>query len=681
MAVTISTKFYQSALWKDLSKIVFTSPNMDSPNTAGTRSHILPGEGNLGLWYEDTSNMYRIETNQHLTSSDFYNFRMKNKIAIDVDAQPDYIDIKELTYGNLDTYINETSSVAVAGYKDVTPSITNISTRLEYTPMQSNPDEIISKDETYVSEVTLYDSILCQLNYDLGAGNTGCTYKSTVYAKQEKYRQHGWVAQVIAGDTACPIVFTFEYPVKIAYVEMKSYAETVYNRTASCPTACTTTTPTINATPTSAQYFIGNFTIQGAHTTVSGTTWTTLYTGANTSNTTKSAFFTNTTAYKYYRLNILNNTGVIAPFTTTYYGVRYLRFYAYNYSTEPGTGNVLLYDFSDEDNNKVIEINNAYAVQSSSPTSIPTTTYTDVTGTITMSNVSGYSYYNVLVRKSSDQYDYITSVSGAAATLSGVGTMAGSTFIKADKQNVLTLGAVNYPTTSTIRAILYGDTTAVVDDKNYIGTSAIAYDTVVSGTVVSGTNMYSVTGITSRDVNSTVYTKKETYRLLTDDYITGSGTIAPDTQLYMWGYDTTLRPLDLETQNSVVFETTAGEAYNCRLTAWDDVTHSTTINELIAGDYVRVSAMAYCSKATKENPTESQSPINYIFPPAHNKIIKGNVVDGDTKYYYGDFSLVYRYQADIYGDYLIFKPILYGIDSSISYGVHDFLIVLSYSYT
>jgi len=681
MAVTLTTKFYQSSLWKDLSKIVFTSPNMDSPNTAGTRSHILPGEGALGLWYEDTSNMYRIESTQSLTESDFYNYRMKNKISVNVDSEPSYIDVKEVNNGVFDTYIRETAGVAVEGYKDVTSSITNIATRLEYTPMQSNPDEIISKDETYVTEVTLNDSILCQLNYDKGAGETGCTYKTTVYAKQEKLRQHGWIAQVITGDTSCPIVFTFENPVKVAYVEMKSYAETVYDRTAACPTACTTTSPTINTTTTARQFFIGNFSIQAANTTVSGTTWTTLYTGANTSNTTKACYFTNTVAYKYYRLNILNNTGVIAPFTTTYYGVRYLRFYTYNYSVNPGSSNALLYDFSDENNNKVIEINNAYPVQSTTPTTPISTTYTDVTGTITMSNSSGHSYYEVKVRGTADQYDYYTTVSGHATTFSGVGTMAGYTFTKVDKQNILTLGNVEYPTISTIRATLYGDTTSTYENHYNVGTSAIALDTVVSGTVVSGTNMYTVTGITSREVSSTLYAKRDTYRLLTDDYITGSGTIDADTSLYVWGYDTTSRPLNLDTQNSIVFETTAGEAYSCRLTAWDDVTHSTTINELIAGDFVRISAMVYCSKTSKEAPSESQSPINYIFPPVHNKIIKGNVVDGETKYYYGDFSMVYRYQSDIYGDYLIFKPILYGINDSISYGVHDFIIALHYSYT
>jgi len=62
MAVTITTKFYEynTPAWHDLSKVVFTSPNLISPNTAGTRSHILPGLLELATWYEDTSNMYNI---------------------------------------------------------------------------------------------------------------------------------------------------------------------------------------------------------------------------------------------------------------------------------------------------------------------------------------------------------------------------------------------------------------------------------------------------------------------------------------------------------------------------------------------------------------------------------------------------------------------------------------------
>jgi hypothetical protein len=66
MSVTITTSFYEydTPAWHDLAKVVYTSPNLDSPNTAGTRSHILPGELDLATWREDTSNMYRIFNEQ-----------------------------------------------------------------------------------------------------------------------------------------------------------------------------------------------------------------------------------------------------------------------------------------------------------------------------------------------------------------------------------------------------------------------------------------------------------------------------------------------------------------------------------------------------------------------------------------------------------------------------------------
>ena len=66
MAVTITSKFYETSTpgWHDIVKIVFTSPNLDSPAVVCTRSHILPGQADLGLWYESSSNMYRIAVNQ-----------------------------------------------------------------------------------------------------------------------------------------------------------------------------------------------------------------------------------------------------------------------------------------------------------------------------------------------------------------------------------------------------------------------------------------------------------------------------------------------------------------------------------------------------------------------------------------------------------------------------------------
>ncbi len=130
--------------------------------------------------------------------------------------------------------------------------------------------------------------------------------------------------------------------------------------------------------------------------------------------------------------------------------------------------------------------------------------------------------------------------------------------------------------------------------------------------------------------------------------------------------------------NSVNFETTFGECYDCRLTAWDDATHSTTLNEIIAGDHCRASAVAfYYTGSDFTNPDS----VTEIHSPVYNRILKGDTQYMGTDYYYGDFDMQYRTAANTTGDILIFKPMLYGIHSGISYGVHDFVIVLHYSYT
>jgi hypothetical protein len=142
---------------------------------------------------------------------------------------------------------------------------------------------------------------------------------------------------------------------------------------------------------------------------------------------------------------------------------------------------------------------------------------------------------------------------------------------------------------------------------------------------------------------------------------------------------------EMSISNSVTFRVTTGECYSCRLTAWDDVTHSTTNNEILQGDHCRVSAVAYnIDSASAETPAELEG-YSFVHPPVYNRIFKGNTIYMGTEYYYGDFSMRFRapgiYGANAKGDFLIFRPMLYGLHSGISYGVHDFVICLHYSYT
>lgn len=151
MAVVLTSKFYQEAEWKNISKVVFTSPNMISPAIAGTRSHILPGEGNLGMWYEDTSEMFRIEDLQQTTSTDFYNFRMKSNSEVILQNNPTYIDVKEANYNGLDKHIQDNSGVEIIGYSDTTWAVDSHTVKLEYTLVQKYLDEImIDSDDTII---------------------------------------------------------------------------------------------------------------------------------------------------------------------------------------------------------------------------------------------------------------------------------------------------------------------------------------------------------------------------------------------------------------------------------------------------------------------------------------------------------------------------------------------------
>jgi len=139
---------------------------------------------------------------------------------------------------------------------------------------------------------------------------------------------------------------------------------------------------------------------------------------------------------------------------------------------------------------------------------------------------------------------------------------------------------------------------------------------------------------------------------------------------------TTVSGFDI--RSSVRFLVTEGENYDNRLTCWDDVTHSSINNYLIAHDHVKVSAVAYRYSGTEDSPTG----IVEVQAPEYNKVIKGNTTVSGVDYYYGDFDMIYALPTTgKEGDVLIFRPMLDNITSAVPYGVHDFVITLHYSYT
>jgi hypothetical protein len=144
---------------------------------------------------------------------------------------------------------------------------------------------------------------------------------------------------------------------------------------------------------------------------------------------------------------------------------------------------------------------------------------------------------------------------------------------------------------------------------------------------------------------------------------------------------TTVSGFDL--RNSIKFELTIGENYNNRVTAWDDVTHSSTNNYLISTNRVKASCANYSwLGGTENNPSDVQyggDGGDTPFPPQYNITLKGNTSVSGVDYYYGDFDLIFNTYRN--GDYLIVRPWLDNINSSVPYGVHDFVITLMYSYT
>jgi hypothetical protein len=505
MAVSITTKFYQDSAWKDLSKVVFTSPNLDSPSSAGTRSHILPGQGNLGLWYEDSSNMYRIESSQSSTSTSFYNYISTTTSEIDLDTPSASVTVTgtEAYYEAFFEYVKDSVGCTAIGYTslDMSSVVQDTRIKLQYTASGTSWD-----DKGHIPNVYETDT-------DNSTGSIDI-YGLTTTMESGDTRNKAWVVDQISGLEECYIDIDLDKPYKITKIYMKG--EYAYDDSESTYFH---------------KRFFGNYKVLGKIDL--NDDWLEIYDGSNTSNLETSIFLTsNTNFFKYYRILIENNTG-LSGFNTSYYAISALQFYTFDYNNTP-TRTKPFYNFKENGDADVV---------------------------------------------------YVSDIS----TTSGI------------------------------------------------------------------------------------------EHSLTVDSATGSGTISTGTEIYGWGAIT--GTVDYQMDDSVVFEITSGEAYDCRLTAWDDATHSTTSNELIDGDHVRVSALAFCCSNSKLSPGENYDPINYVWGPVQNRIFKGNSTDTGTNLFYGDFDLVYRYQTGVYGDFLIFKPMLYGIDDSLSYGVHDFLITLTYSYT
>lgn len=124
-----------------------------------------------------------------------------------------------------------------------------------------------------------------------------------------------------------------------------------------------------------------------------------------------------------------------------------------------------------------------------------------------------------------------------------------------------------------------------------------------------------------------------------------------------------------------------GEAYSCFVTAWDDGTHSSTLNTVLVNELCKLSACVYRSPdiAVDGWPDDNQqdTSIAPVYDYVSDMPIKGNEL------YYGKFNLVYYVrELNIIGDILSIRPRLSTINSSIfTPGNYDFIITFHYQYT
>lgn len=124
-----------------------------------------------------------------------------------------------------------------------------------------------------------------------------------------------------------------------------------------------------------------------------------------------------------------------------------------------------------------------------------------------------------------------------------------------------------------------------------------------------------------------------------------------------------------------------GEAYNCYVTAWDDDTHSSVLNTVLANELCKLSACVYRSPDVTHDTFPDNSQQDTSIAPIYDYVsdfpIKGNEL------YYGKFNLVYYVrEPNIIGDMLSIRPRISTINSSIfTPGNYDFIITFHYQYT
>jgi hypothetical protein len=208
------------------------------------------------------------------------------------------------------------------------------------------------------------------------------------------------------------------------------------------------------------------------------------------------------------------------------------------------------------------------------------------------------------------------------------------------------------------------DFTVISGTSNYDPESSIPGSWLTPEAITSGAIMYNTS--------------------LTLSGVVGTEVLSAGDKLYCWSSSllgtTSSNTAFVNPKNSVIFEVTLGEAYGCKLTAWDDDTHTTTNNKILAEGHYKATCVAYrAGLGTKQLPTSNRISNSMVHPPASDIILKGN----DS--FYGTFDLRFAanggYTGSEHGEYILFMPRLDDIDETFTNGNYDFVTTLHYSYT
>jgi len=554
MAVTIIKKFWNGTEYKDIAKIVFTSPNFTSPYQAGTRSHMQPGGQYMGTWYEAVDFMYRQRVDQ------------------------DYASLPD----EMESFFGQ---VTVSGGFDFSTDTT-----LTVTHKYGNTFDLI------------------------GPG----TYANILYRDKDNYGaiSESTASSGIDGDTIVQLTLTDVVGDAILnnwlnQTTSGTLTDTIVGQ-ASPVGEITTISGVYNPTVVANDEFESHLSIE---TTIA-------VSGALTSEANETVSGTLTTQLDEVLEGVLGD-GLGTPASSTISGAMSVIATGHDYGvTLSGVLGVLISEtmppigsiFTTIVSGEVVAYTN-----DSRHVTISGTVGGQLSGTVT----SGAVYPNV------------------GGTISGnmTGNLEGYYFEELVSSDV----------TGTMNVALSGREHVVFTT---LGTCPV--DGIAVGPI-DGTIYGEMAGNFTKP-------REKMYHQYSDIAI-NSTTVIP-------------RPRRHHGGNSILFAVTFGEAYDCRLTAWDDDTHSTTNNKVLAEEHYKVDAIAYRSNIenTAHTPTFRKN-TNLVFPPAMDAVLRGN------DRYYGDFDLIFSIEVDEYGEYLAFIPRLVDIDDSFIAGSYDFITTLHYKYT